>query len=77
MISHGEIIGVCMGIFTTALGNKKCSQILHKNISPYLHRASLAISPLTTFKRTHFSELSISRFTTYTGEASLWFDRYA
>ena len=29
--SHGEIIRVCMEIFTTALRNKKHSQILNKN----------------------------------------------
>ena len=33
--SHGEIKRVCMGIFTTALRNKKISQILTKNTSPY------------------------------------------
>ena len=46
-----------MRIFTTTLRNKKYSQILNKNTSPYFHSASLAIGP--------FSELSISRFTTY------------
>ena len=35
--SHGGIIGVCMGIFTTALRNKKISQILTKNTSLYFH----------------------------------------
>ena len=34
--SHGGIIRVCMGIFTTALRNKKIRQILNKNTSPYL-----------------------------------------
>ena len=34
---HGEIIRVCMGIFPTALGNKKKGQILTKNTSPYFH----------------------------------------
>ena len=33
--SHGEIKRVCMRIFTTALRNKKISQILTKNTSPY------------------------------------------
>ena len=41
------------------------SQILNKDTSPYFHSASLVIWPLTTLKRTHFSELSISRFTSY------------
>ena len=27
---HGEIVRVCMGIFTTTLGNKKIGQILTK-----------------------------------------------
>ena len=34
---HGKIMRVCMGIFTTALGNKKIGQILTKNTSPYFH----------------------------------------
>ena len=32
--SHGEIIRACMGIFTTALRNKKICQILTKNTPP-------------------------------------------
>ena len=55
---------VCMGIFTTALRNKKISQILTKNTSPYFHSALLVIWPLTTLKGTHLSELSILRFST-------------
>ena len=47
------------------LGIKKFSQILNKNTSPYFHSASLVIWPLTMLKRTHFSELPISRFSTY------------
>ena len=42
--SHGEIIRVCKGIITTAPRNKKYSQILNTNTSPYIrevHRASL------------------------------------
>ena len=31
--SHGEIIRVCMGIFTTALRNKKIRQILNKYLT--------------------------------------------
>ena len=54
-----------MGIFTNALKNKKVSQIVNKNYSPYFHRASLVIRPLTTLKGTHFSELSIPKFSTY------------
>ena len=33
--SHGEIMRVCIGIFTIALRNKKKSQILNKNTLPY------------------------------------------
>ena len=64
---------VCMGIFTTALRNKKISQILTKNTSPYFHSALLVIWPLTTLKGTHLSELSILRFSTYIRKALfLW-----
>ena len=62
--SHGEIIRVCMAIFMTDVRNKKYNQILNTNTSPYFHSASLVIWPLTKLKRTHFRELSISRFTT-------------
>ena len=41
--SHGGIIRVCMGIFTTALRNKKIRQILKKNTSPYFHSVSFVI----------------------------------
>ena len=40
--SHGVIIRVCMGIFKTALRNKKYSQILIKNATLYFRSASLA-----------------------------------
>ena len=63
--SHGGIIRVCLGIFTTALRNKKICQILKKNTSPYFHSVLLVIWPLTLMKRTHFSELSNWRFSTY------------
>ena len=33
--SHGGIIRICMGIFTTTLRNKKIRQIFNKNTSPY------------------------------------------
>ena len=66
--SHGEIIRVCMGIYTTALRNNKISQILNKNTSPYFHSALLVIWPLTMLKRIRFSELSISRSTRYIRE---------
>ena len=56
--SHGGIIRVCMGIFTTALRNKIIRQILKKNTSPYFYSVTLVIWPLTLMKRTHFSELS-------------------
>ena len=67
--SHGGIIRVCMGIFTTALRNKKIRQILKKNTSPYFHSVSLVIWPLTLMKRTHFSDLFISRFSKYIRKA--------
>ena len=70
--SHGGIIRVCMGIFTTALRNKKIRQILNKNTSPYFHSVSLVIWPLTLMKRAHFSELFISRFLTYIRKAQGW-----
>ena len=44
-------------------GIKKYSQILNKNTSPYIHGALLIIWLFTLLKRTHFRELSISRFT--------------
>ena len=47
------------------LGIKNTVKVSIKNTSPYFHSASLAIWPLTMLKRTHFGELSISRFTTY------------
>ena len=64
---HGGIIRVCMRIFTTALRNKTIRQILNENNSPYFHSVSLVIQPFTLMKSTHFSELSISRFSTYIG----------
>ena len=70
--SHGGIIRVCMGIFTTALRYKIIRQILKKNTSPYFHSVSLVIWPLTLMKRTHFSELSISRFSTFIRKAQGW-----
>ena len=70
--SHGGIIRVCMGIFTTALGNKKIRQILNRNTSPYFHSVPLVIWPPTLMKRTHFSELSISKFSTYIRKAQGW-----
>ena len=63
--SYRRIIRVCMGIFTTALRNKKIRQILNKNTSSYFHSVSLAIWRLTLMKRAHYSELFISRFSTY------------
>ena len=70
--SHGGIIRVCMRIFTTALRNKTIRQILNKNTSPYFHSVSLVIWPLSLVKRTHFSELSISRFSTFIRKAQGW-----
>ena len=62
--SHGGIIRVCMGIFTTAPRNKKIRQTLNKNISPYFQSVSLVIWPLNLMNRAHLSELFISRFST-------------
>ena len=70
--SHGGIIRVCMGIFTTALRNKKIRQILKKNTSPRFHSVLLVIWPLTLMKRAHLSELFISRFSTYIRKAQGW-----
>ena len=70
--SHGGIIRVGMGIFTTARRNEIIRQILKKNTSPYFHGVSLVIWPLTLMKRTHFSELSISRFSTFIRKAQGW-----
>ena len=70
--SHGGIIRVCMGIFTTALRNKKIRQILKKCTSPYFHSVLLVIWPLTLMKRAHLSELFISRFSTYIRKAQGW-----
>ena len=66
---HGGIIRVCMRIFTTALRNKTIRQILNENNAPYSHSVSLFIWPFTLMKRTHLSELSISRFSTYIRKA--------
>ena len=41
--SHGGIIRVCMGIFTTALRNKKYVKFSKKKTSPYFHSVSLVI----------------------------------
>ena len=70
--THGGIIRVCMRIFTTTQRNKTICQILNKNTSPYFHSVSLVIWPLSLMKRTHFSELSISRFSMYIRKAQGW-----
>ena len=54
-----------MGIFTTALRNKKISQILTKNTSPYFHSALLVIRPHSKLKEIHFGESFFSRFSIY------------
>ena len=59
-------------LFTTGLRNKTIRQTLNKNTSPYLHSVSLVIWPLSLMKRTHFSELSISKFSTYIRKAQGW-----
>ena len=69
---HGGIIRVCIGIFTSALRNKKIRQILKKNTSPRFHSVLLVIWPLTLMKRAHLSELFISRFSTYIRKAQGW-----
>ena len=73
--SHGEIIRVSVGIFTTAVRNKNMRRILNRNTSPYFHSAFLVILPLTMLKGTHFSELSISRFSTYIYKGSSYVRR--
>ena len=70
---HGGIIRVCIGIFTSALRNKKIRQILKKNTSPRFHSVLLVIWPLTLMKRAHLSELFISRFSTYIRKAFLMY----
>ena len=61
---HSEIIRVWRKYSRPLLWIKKYSQILNNNTSPYFYRASLVTWPLTMLKRSHFSELFISRFTT-------------
>ena len=55
--SHGENARVCVGIFATALRNKKNSQILNKNPSPFFHIALLVLWSPTLLQRGHISEL--------------------
>ena len=69
---HGEIIRVCMGIFTTAPRNEKIRQTHNKNTSPYFHSVLLVIWPLSLMKRTHFREFSISRFLYLHKKTSKW-----
>ena len=69
--SQGEIIRVCMGIFMTALKNKKIGQMLNENTSPYFHSTLPVIWPLTSLKGIHLSELYISRFSTHIRKAFL------
>ena len=70
--SHGGMIRVCIGIFTTALRNKKIRLIFKKNTSPYFHNVLLVIWPLNLMKRAHFSESCISWFSTYIRKAQGW-----
>ena len=56
---HGEILRVCMGLFTTYIRNKN-SQIVNKNTSPYFYSVFLVVWPLTVLKGTHFTKLSIT-----------------
>ena len=69
---HGGIIRVCMRIFTTALRNTTIRQILNENNPPYFHSVKIIHLTFTAYhlmKSTHFSELSISRFSTYVRKA--------
>ena len=72
IIFHNNSYSVCMRIFTTALKNKTIRQILNKNTSPYFHSVSLVIWLFTLMKRTHFNQLSISRFSTYIRRSPGW-----
>ena len=67
--SASSAIRVCMRYFTTALRSKTIRQILNQNTSPYFHSVSLVIWPLSLMKSTHFSELSILRFSTWIRKA--------
>ena len=60
------------GIIRVPLRNKKYVKLSKKNISPYFHSVLLVIWPLTLMKRTHFSELSISRYSTYLRKTQGW-----
>ena len=60
--SHGGIIRICMGIFTTAFRNKKIRQIFNKNTSPYFHSVSLVIWPLTWWKEPILASCSFRGF---------------
>ena len=57
---HGEILRLCIGLFTTSIRNKNISQIVNKNTSPYFYSVFLVVCPLTVLKGTHFTELSIT-----------------
>ena len=45
-----------------------------KFTSPYFYSVTLVIWPLTLMKRTHFSELSISRFSTFIRKALMYLE---
>ena len=49
--------------------NNTSIQILNKNTSPFFQNVSLVIWPFTLMKRTHFSGLSISKFSRYIRKA--------
>ena len=69
--SHGEIKGVCMGIFTTALRKRKNKSNSHKKYSTLLLQCVACYLTAYYVEGTHFSEFSISRFSTYIRKASL------
>ena len=56
-------------IYDRSVRNKKKYVKFSINTLPYFYSISLVIWPLTLIKRIHFSELSISRFSTYIREA--------
>ena len=65
IILHNNSYGGIIRVFINTI-----RQILNENNSPYFHSVSLVICPFTLMKKkTHFSELSISRFSTYIRKA--------
>ena len=67
--SQGGIIRVCMGIFTTALRNKKIRQILKKKYLTLLPQCIACYLTAYFDEKNPFSDLFISRFSTYIRKA--------